>query len=159
MRRNDWMADSPRLKEAIQTRRREVWAAVTAYRKPLMAVVHAYRHALADDGWQVLPTYGHEPVERAWRAYRDGFIISGLCRVDEHGNPKGCPELCGWGPDGLAINIPKAYSFAAIKAATLQCGVCGAEGVETERVAFANRSCAACAPGLRKQIETPGWTQ
>lgn len=159
MSREYWMADSPRLNEAIRTRRREAWEAVTNDRKPLMAAVHAYRHALADDGWEVLPTYSHEPVERAWRARRDGFIISGLCRTDEDGRPEGCPEVCGWGPDGLAINIPKIYSFAAISAATQVCGVCGAEGVKTERVAFANRACASCSPALRRELETPGWNK
>lgn len=135
---------------------RDPWEYVTAYREQMVA-----------DGWGVEPTYGdHEPLESAARLTRDGFVCQILTR-DKGPNEAREPRNQGlkryettihiWGPDRLAIKPPYPYSFEACVAATSHCSACGARGVATERVGFAGRVCAACLPGQRRQIETPGW--
>jgi len=116
------------------------------------------RAALAD-GWSLRKTYEQEPAETAFTMERDGFKLLGLARRgDECGPPLPTGSINIWGPDGLAIKTPIKYpGFETIKAGLEHCSACGKYGVKTQRVGFANRVCADCAPELRKTIETPGW--
>ncbi len=132
-----------------------------------IADVHAFRDAAVADGWQIDATYGpHESIERAFRLTRncDGFwIVSGIARPKNcyfTGNP-GCDiaELCGWGPDGLSIDLPERYDFDAIKAAVTTCGNCGVTGIKPMRYGFAGRCCADCRPEMARRYEKPGWTK
>lgn len=120
--------------------------------------VDAFRLALEADGWLIEPTYGHEAVERAWRAERDGFVIGGLSRPNDD-KTLGTPQIDGWCDRGISLHpIPLAYpGFDAIKALAHYCPECKRDGVETVRVAFANRACRDCEPALRAKLETPGW--
>lgn len=130
-------------------RRKALWDAIAEHRKAkMLPAVNGWREALAADGWSLRPTYdGHEPLEHAWSATRDGFRISGLARpIPGRDGSKPKPDLNAWGPDGAAIDLPVEYNFDAIKASLLRCGECGKEPVETKRYAFANRCCADCAP-------------
>ena len=123
-----------------------------------VAAAMQFRLDAEADGWSVGPSYGHEPVEHAFRCTRDGFVISGLTRP---GSEKFLPtgSINAWGPDGVSINpIPIVYpGFDAIKALVRHCPECGSDDVDTVRIAFANRACANCAPALRKKLEKPGW--
>lgn len=145
------MQDHPDLNAAIVAkgeRREKLWAGIQSHRiSQMLPVVHAWRAALVADGWNIRQTYSHEPLEHAWRAEREGFVISGLARPIP--GPRGevpKPDLCAWGPDGAAIELPDEYDFAKVKAAMLKCGECGREDVETKSYAFANRCCADCGP-------------
>ena len=62
-----------------------------------------------------------------------------------------------WGPDGLSIKPEAPYNWKRIKEGLRVCGWCGAAGVHTERVGFANRVCAKCIPEAQGKIEQPGW--
>jgi ribosomal protein S27AE len=120
--------------------------------------VDKYREALAADGWAIEPTYSHEPATSAWRAKRGGFVMGGLCRPPTDDTIP-VPEVYGWCPKGIALSpLSLAYpGFDAIAALARHCPVCGKDDVDTVRVAFANRACPDCAPGLRQKLETPGW--
>lgn len=134
-----------------------LWEAKEAERRTFVERAHKWREAAIADGWQAEPTYGdHEPLEQAWKLRRDGFTIQGLSRP---GSDKMLPsaDVHIWGPDGLAIEPPAEYDFAAIVRGSQTCSECGAHPVTTERVAFANRVCAECAPDARRRYETPGW--
>ena len=71
----------------------------------------------------------------------------------------GTPQVDGWCDRGIALRpIPLAYpGFEAIKALAHYCPECKRDGVETVRVAFANRACRDCEPALRAKLERPGW--
>lgn len=123
-----------------------------------VAAATQFRLDAEADGWTWAPTYGdHEPVEQAFRGEREGFVIQGLARPGDDLLPTG--SIHAWGPDRVSLHpIPIVYpGFAALKALVEHCPECGADGVETQRVAFANRACAACAPALRAKLERPGW--
>jgi hypothetical protein len=119
--------------------------------------VRAWVAAAVADGWAITPTYGdHEPVERAARLTRDGFVVQALMRDD-------LPPVVGaaihvWGPDSLTILVPQAYSYDSLVAGLRVCSKCRARDVDTQRVGFAGRVCAACLPAARKVAEYPGWT-
>lgn len=122
--------------------------------------VRAFRDAAVADGWSIEATYGkHEPLERAAKLHRDGFVMRILTRdnTDRGYRKKYEAEVNIWGPDGMAITPPKEYSFAAISDGVLTCGECKKTGVKTQLVGFANRACSDCAPALRAVIEKPGW--
>lgn len=121
----------------------------------------AWRDAAVADGWSIEPTYQTEPVERAARLSRDGFSAQIITRTPEEGHRwrttyEGSVHI--WGPDSLAVKAPHPYSWERLTAGLRTCHDCGATDVETQRVGFAGRTCAACLPDARKRIETPGWT-
>lgn len=139
------------------TRNDALWEAKTLERRAFVALAHRWREAAIADGWNAEPSYGdHEPLERAWRLTRDGYVIQGLSRAgDDKSLPTASVHI--WGPDGLAIEPPLEYDLAAIRRGAETCSECGACPVRTERVAFANRVCGECAPAARRALETPGW--
>ena len=118
-----------------------------------------FRDAATADGWSIEPTYlKHETVHRAASLKKDGFSMSILTQAMEPGRKwKYEASINIWGPDGLCIKAPKVYDWAAIQAGVQVCGYCGSEGVETQRVGFAGRSCDACLDSARKKDEYPGW--
>jgi hypothetical protein len=129
-----------------------------------VADLEAVRQWVADavaDGWDIEPTYRVEPVGRAARLTRDGYIAMALMR-DNSGETgrrwRYEANVSVWGPDGLAISVPRKYDFALIEKAVRRCGECGKEDVDTQRVGFAGRTCAGCLPEARKKHEYPGWT-
>lgn len=137
------------------------------------ARVCAWRDAAIADGWDHRPTYGNESEERACRlSHPDGWSIQILTRSrgnyvpdprwPNHPAPHGKwtyeAQVNVWGPDGMHVPAGATYDFARMKALLRTCPECKATDVETERVGFANRCCAKCAPALRAKIETPGWT-
>lgn len=145
------LEDHPGVNRAIGMRgpgRAGLWKAIAEHRRDkMLPVVNAYREALAEDGWSIEPTYGHEPVEHAWSAHREGFKVMGLARPipSKRGEiPK--PDLHAWGPDGATVKVPHPYSFEAFVAGLRRCDQCGAEDVDVDRYAFANRCCAECGP-------------
>lgn len=125
--------------------------------------VQQWRDTAVRDGWSIEPTYQSEPVTRAAQLKREGYSILLLTRHPLEMNGKPHPKwhneskISIWGPDGLAIKPPASYSWDAIVKASRVCSACKAEDVDTVRVGFAGRVCAACLPGQRKKIETPGW--
>jgi hypothetical protein len=62
-----------------------------------------------------------------------------------------------WAPDGLAVEPPAVYNFEELVRNSRTCEFCKAQNVDTQRVGFAGRCCAACLPDARKRIETKGW--
>ena len=69
-------------------------------------------------------------------------------------------DVSVWGPDDLAIHkVPDVYSWDALQAGLRTCGYCGAADVDTSRVGFAGRCCAACMPKVRPRVEFPGWAE
>ena len=152
------MQDHPDLNAAIVAkgeRREKLWAGIADYRiNQMLPIVHRWRDALTADGWAIQPTYSHEPIEHAWRAEKEGFVILGLARpIPGSRGEVHKPDICAWGPDGGAIDLPDEYDFSRIKAAMSKCGECGKEGVETKRYAFANRCCNEC--GLKFMAALP----
>jgi hypothetical protein len=122
--------------------------------------VRQFRDAAIADGWEIKPTYGaHEGQDSAASLTRDGYkmIILTRDKTSENRKWKYVASIDIWGPDGISIATPELYDFDAIKHGVTTCPVCGATGVKTVRVAFANRACEACAPELRKKLERPGW--
>lgn len=89
---------------------------------------------------------------------REGFKARVLMR-DATG-PPGFTEysIHAWGPDGASISVACPYDWAQILAEPFRCPQCNATGVDTVRVAFADRACVKCAPALRAKLETPGWS-
>lgn len=93
------MQDHPDLNAAIVAkgeRRERLWAGIQSHRiNQMLPVVHAWRAVLVADGWNIRQTYSHEPLEQAWHAEREGFVISGLARPIP--GPRGevpKPDLC-----------------------------------------------------------------
>jgi hypothetical protein len=125
--------------------------------------VQQYRDAMVADGWDMEPRYKTEPVDRAGRLTRAGWVCSILtrCPLEMNGQPHpkwhNESEVDIWGPDRLAVRVPAHYSWEALQAAVRTCHECGAKDVDTERVGFAGRCCATCLPAARKRIEYPGW--
>lgn len=120
---------------------------VKAERLANLTKAHAWRVAALADGWHGEPTYGHEPIEHAWKLHREGFSVQGLSRPipDRHGALP-TPTVHIWAPDGGSITPPEAYAWEPIRLGVYVCGECGAFPVETRRYAFANRCCALCGP-------------
>lgn len=117
----------------------------------------AFREAAKADGWTCVPTYGDsEPVERAARLMRDGWVISILAR-EKVGKWKYEANVHAWGPDGMSIRTPRVYDFQVMQAELRTCKACGATDVPTHRYSFAGRCCEQCLPEMRRQHEGPGW--
>lgn len=118
-----------------------------------------WRDAAIADGWSARPTYDdHESQDRACSLEREGFVVQVLTRVMKPDSRwKYQVSISVWGPDTLAIVPPDTYDWGAILAATRHCNYCRKDGVDTQRVGFAGRCCAACLPAQRKVSERPGW--
>ena len=143
-----------------QVRNEKLHIRLTFERVRNRVLCEQWRNAAVADGWSIEPTYEHEPQEHAFRLRRDGFVVQGLARPipGPHGTTP-APQISIWGPDGLAIDPPETYDIEKIRRGAETCGSCGAYPVKTERVAFVNRCCAACAPDQRARLETPGWAE
>ena len=110
--------------------------------------VKAFRDAAVADGWSIRPTYeGNEPVEFAATLDRDGYTMQIITRPQY-----AKASIYIWGPDGLAIKTPAEYSWSEIAHGVEKCNYCGAYSVKTERVGFAGRACAKCAPVEKKKL-------
>lgn len=111
------------------------------------------------DGWERTATYGDsESIDRASKLKRDGFVVQVLTREPSERTNKAEYELCGWGPDSLAIRLPHPYSWEKLQESLTVCGECGKKSTGTQRVGFAGRCCDECLPAARKKHEYPGWT-
>ena len=124
--------------------------------------VTIFRQAAVADGWTQQPTYpGSEPIEQAASLEKDGWKMQVICRpttMDRRGQPIRCSaSIHIWGPDDLAVNVPRSYDWAELQDGLRTCSACKATNVETQRVGFAGRVCATCLPAQRKAIERPGW--
>jgi hypothetical protein len=114
--------------------------------------VAAWRDAAVADGWTIQPTYEREPVERAFRLRRDGWVASGLLRPNT-GKWKWCAKVDVWGPDGLRVPLPgPVYDWPALQAAVRSCEHCGAADIEPHRYSFAGRACETCAKRLEAAL-------
>lgn len=115
-----------------------------------------WKHAAIKDGWSIEPTYQIEDVSSAATLHKDGFTASIYTRRNI-GKWRYEANVSVWGPDGLAIIVPRMYNWKEIKRATRRCNYCKAENVNTKRVGFAGRCCDNCHPTLKPKIEYPGW--
>ncbi len=124
-----------------------------------LAAAEAWRMAAIADGWAAQPTYeGHEPIESACTLVRDGFQAHTITRTKKAGAKWPFQaKVSVWGPDGLAVRAPTIYDWGKLLAGTQHCNYCHADGVETQRVSFAGRSCAACLREQQARLERPGW--
>lgn len=123
-----------------------------------VAGVRQWRADAIAAGWRHEPTYGEsESEDRAMRLHGPrGWTVQTLARTHESG--KATATIYAWGPDGLAVDVPPFFDMNALEAATRTCSRCEATDVETQRVGFAGRVCAACIVDARKEVERPGWT-
>lgn len=126
------------------------------------AIAIAWWEAAKADGWASRPTFKHEAEDRHATIDRDGYKAHCYMRPNEkdhRAHPTlGNGEISVWCSKGISIRAPLVYpGFAYFPKAERTCPECGAEDVETFRVAFANRSCEACLPKLRASLERPGW--
>lgn len=122
--------------------------------------VHKWVADAIADGWTAEPTYGNtEPIERAARLTRDGFVVQAITR------PKGPPQwaakdevkLSVWGPDDLAVKAPATYSMAELQRQLHVCGECNGEFEKIVRLGFAGRVCPECRVRLAPTVEHKGW--
>jgi hypothetical protein len=127
-----------------------------------LETVRQWVAAAVADGWAISPTYQTESVDSAATLDKDGFQALVLTRDRGEGADgkryRYEAKVSAWGPDRLAINVPRKYDFALMQQATKHCAECGKDGVDTQRVGFAGRVCADCLPKTQKQHEYPGWT-
>jgi len=123
-----------------------------------LAGVRQWRADAIAAGWTHEPTYGEsESEDRAMRLHGPrGWTAQTLARPHERGGATAMIYV--WGPDGLAVDVPPFFDEQALEAATRLCSRCEASDVETQRVGFAGRVCAACITDARKEVERPGWT-
>lgn len=113
-----------------------------------------YLAAALNDGWE-------SKDATAEHFTKDGFTMHILARDGGDGHGVFYRYQCSisiWGPDHLAIKPPDTYDWDAIQAGVRHCNYCDADDVETERVGFAGRCCAACVEKQRGRLERPGWT-
>lgn len=122
----------------------------------LNAVV-AWREAAVKDGWSIQPTFYTEPVESHASLYKEGFQAHVKARIKTKGKWKYEAQVCLWGPDRLAVRVPKIYDWEKIVVGLKTCNVCGAIG-ETFQYSFAGRCCENCLPDMKKKHEYNGWT-
>jgi hypothetical protein len=115
--------------------------------------IQAWRAAAEADGWEVNPTYSHEPVDRAATMSREGFQAQAITRGNRG------DELTIWGPDKLQVTVPDAYLWATLTENLKRCMECARVVAHVQRVGFAGRCCDACLPSARRRDEFPGWTR
>jgi hypothetical protein len=114
----------------------------------------AFRTALVADGWSVKQ---NDKTDDTYTShYKDGWCVQILSR-NNVGKWKHEASVNAWGPDGMSVKVPTVYNFEAMKAGLRRCGLCNAEGVDTQRYSFAGRCCAKCIDGARAKFEKPGW--
>lgn len=132
-----------------------------AQRAASLVELRAWRDAAIADGWKIAPTYDHEPVERACHLMREGFVVSMLLREPRNGERWPVVSISAWCPKGISLDfaLRTTYDWPSLIAATRTCPVCGTKDVDTVRVGFANRSCAACRPAVAAKIEVGNWTE
>lgn len=120
-------------------------------------IVTEWRDAAIADGWSHAPTYPrHEDEGRACTLNRDGYTAMILTR-DDTDRFKGVYGISLWCPRGMALAVPKQYSFETLERNRRLCSECKQLSDDIRHVAFANRVCAACEPAARKKYEYPGW--
>lgn len=121
------------------------------------AAAITWRDAAIADGWSARATYGNsESFDRASSLdHPDGYKVMILSRTNDKPGAKWKFEaqVSVWGPDGLTIKPPAEYDMVAIRAAVENCHYCGKTGCKTERVGFAGRACATCAPVEENKLE------
>lgn len=125
--------------------------------------IEAWRLAALADGWQQVPTYRGESVERAATLTKDGFKALLINRPSGPERPDGSGftgevQLNVWGPDGLAVLVPKVYDFAALTENLQRCEFCQQVVEKTVRIGWAGRACPPCREKHAPEIERPGWT-
>jgi hypothetical protein len=128
------------------------------YRVEAIEACHRWRIAAEADGWTVAPTYGHEPIEQAWVATREGFKAMGIARpLGAFGSKLPVAKLDLWAPDGLIVLPMPVYDWDEIKRRAEQCMTCGSGPTRTFRVGFVERHCGICVDAARRSVERPGW--
>lgn len=123
--------------------------------------IFAWRDAAFAAGWEFHPTYQSESVDTAFSMSWKGWKVMATCRPKGEKQSFHSASFSVWGPDTLHVRIDPMTPFdlAAIEQLARTCEFCGKVVEQTERVAFCNRSCAACAPEARKRLERPGWCE
>ena len=124
-----------------------------------------FREDAIKDGWAHEPIYGdQEPEEQAMSLKFQGFSMLIYARPGEPGTARkvdGYPNgyhysVSIWGPDGLSIETPEAYSMSELESLMHKCRYCGSIG-ETVRINFAGRCCPSCREKYAPEAEPPGW--
>ena len=111
-------------------------------------------NALVEDGWEHAPIYPISddlPEPRSTLFRKDGFTIHIYRKSDALSD-----SISAWGPDALAVKLPKKYDFNTIKENLRLCDFCGEFG-DTQPIGFAGRVCAKCHKENIARIEYPGW--
>ncbi len=123
--------------------------------------VRDWKNAAIQDGWTCQPLNSDSRWKERWvKLQRDGFVVQVMTRDPVEGDLMRQSteyDIAAWGPDGLALDVPYPYDWAAMQRNLLLCSECKRFVEKTVRVAFANRTCEKCAPALRAQMEKPGW--
>jgi hypothetical protein len=114
----------------------------------------AWRRAAMADGWVSAPTYApHEGEDRAFTlTHSEGFKVQGISRAPRPPATRYTASLHCWAADGLAVKVPNTYDMDALREGVRACHYCKRAGVPTQRVGFAGRSCAACAPAEEAKL-------
>jgi hypothetical protein len=104
-------------------------------------------------GFKESPIYDTEPIETACKLIGHGFKIHIYNRPHLQE-----PDITGWGPDELQIEIPENFSLSALQENLNKCMYCGKKS-EIVRLSFAGRSCSQCREKYKNKYELPGWTK
>lgn len=132
--------------------------------KRLYDLAVQFRAAAIADGWEAVPLYHNEGMNRATSLKRDSFYMQIVTRRGK-GGFKYTSSVRIWGPDGLAIMPTKEYSWEAIVAGLRTCDNCEASDIETSQykctvspgVHFAGRVCEKCFSALKAEHERSEW--
>lgn len=117
----------------------------------------AYREAALADGWSLQWMEGDEKTASYSKHFKDGYCMHILSRSQGKHKYKYEAKASLWCPQGIAIRAPETYDWQKIVEGTTRCHECGATGVKTVRVAFANRVCEPCLPAAKAKYEYRGW--